>query len=35
MKCIGLVNFKEKEYPTKNLVLSLSEIDLDYLNNLI
>jgi HAD superfamily hydrolase (TIGR01509 family) len=35
MKCIGLVDSKNKEYPTKNLVLSLGEITSEYLNKLI
>lgn len=35
MKCIGLVESKSKEYPTQNLVLSLREINLEYLDNLI
>ncbi len=34
MFCIGLVSSKEKVYPTNNLVLSLSEITADYLENL-
>lgn len=34
MKCIGLVESKEREYPTENLVLSLNEVTLEYLNNL-
>lgn len=34
MKCIGLVKDKNKIYPTKNLVLSLSEITPDYINNI-
>ena len=34
MKCIGLVTFKADHYPTKNLVNSLREISLDYLNAL-
>jgi len=34
MKCIGLVNSLDREYPTKNLVLSLSDITDAYLNNL-
>lgn len=35
MKCIGLVDSREREYPTKNLVLSLNEITPEYLNNLL
>jgi HAD superfamily hydrolase (TIGR01509 family) len=35
MKCIGLVDSKNKEYPIKNLVLSLDEITSEYLDNLI
>jgi beta-phosphoglucomutase family hydrolase len=31
MKCIELVEDMNKEYPTKNLVLSLEEVDLDYI----
>lgn len=34
MKCIGLVNDKKGNYPTRNLVTFLSEITPDYLNNL-
>ena len=34
MKCIGLVEKKSKNYPTKNQVLSLFEITNDYLKNL-
>jgi HAD superfamily hydrolase (TIGR01509 family) len=34
MKCIGLVSDKKKEYPTKNIVTSLSEITLDYIEQL-
>ncbi len=34
MKCIGLIESKEREYPTNNLVTSLKEITLDYINNL-
>jgi len=33
MKCIGLVSDKKGIYPTENLVLSLSEITLEYLKN--
>lgn len=35
MRCIGLVSDKESNYPTKNLVSSLSEINDDFLSNLI
>ena len=35
MNCIGLVQDKNKQYPTKNLVSSLKEINLEYINNLI
>jgi len=35
MYCIGLVKNKDENYPTKNLVLSLSEINSDYLENII
>jgi HAD superfamily hydrolase (TIGR01549 family) len=34
MKCIGLVKLKNNQYPTKNLVLSLKEITLEYLSSL-
>jgi HAD superfamily hydrolase (TIGR01549 family) len=34
MKCIGLVKDKNEEYPTKNLVLSLGEVSVDYINQL-
>jgi len=34
MKCIGLVDNHNKSYPTKNLVNSLSEITLDYLDQM-
>jgi len=34
MHCIGLVKDKSLEYPTKNLILSLAEINLDYLKNI-
>lgn len=34
MKCVGLVQNKEKEYPTRNLVASLSEITFDYLGRI-
>ncbi|HPW34359.1 MAG TPA: HAD family phosphatase [Candidatus Paceibacterota bacterium] len=34
MKCIGLIESKEREYPTNNLVTSLKEITLDYISNL-
>lgn len=35
MYCIGLVKNKNEKYPTKNIVLSLSEITNDYLKNLL
>ena len=34
MKCIGLVENKEKLYPTKNLVTSLSEITIEYIGQI-
>jgi len=34
MKCIGLVQDRNKEYPTKNLIASLSEITFDYLEKI-
>lgn len=34
MRCIGLVGNKGKEYPTQNLILSLSEITPGYLNQI-
>ena len=34
MKCIGLVKDTNKSYPTKNLVISLSEITQDYINQI-
>lgn len=34
MKCIGLVSDTNKSYPTKNLVVSLSEITQDYINQI-
>lgn len=34
MYCIGLVQNKDEDCPTKNLVLSLSEINSDYLDNI-
>ena len=34
MKCIGLVNDKNKSYPTENLVVSLSEITQSYLEQI-
>ena len=34
MKCIGLVEDKNKKYPTKNLVSSLNEITNNYLQNI-
>jgi len=34
MQCIGLVEHREDEYPTKNLVLSLNEISFSYLERL-
>ncbi|MCK5641893.1 MAG: HAD family phosphatase [Gammaproteobacteria bacterium] len=34
MKCIGLVNDKNKSYPTENLVVSLSEITQNYLEQI-
>lgn len=34
MKCIGLVKDKNKKYPTKHLVSNLSEITLNYINNI-
>ncbi len=34
MKCIGLVKDKNKVYPTKYLITSLSEITLDYINQI-
>lgn len=34
MKCIGLVSDVEGEYPTNNLVKSLTEVDLDYLERI-
>ncbi|MCR4285055.1 MAG: HAD family phosphatase [archaeon] len=34
MKCIGLVQSKKEKYPTRNLVSSLKEINIKYLQNL-
>ncbi len=34
MKCIGLVKDINQSYPTKNLVTSLSEITLEYINQI-
>lgn len=34
MKCIGLVESREKEYPTENLVCSLHEVTPEYLGGL-
>ena len=34
MKCIGLVNNLSEKYPTDNLVTSLEEVTLEYLNKL-
>ncbi len=34
MKCVGLVEDKDRSYPTKNLVTSLSEITIDYINQI-
>lgn len=34
IRCVGLIQDKQKEYPTKNLVSSLSEITFDYLGRI-
>lgn len=34
MKCVGLVKNLDKIYPTNNLVASLSEITIDYINQI-
>ncbi len=34
MKCVGLVEDKTKNYPTKNLISSFAEINLDYIKGL-
>lgn len=35
MKCIGLVTYKDRDYPTENTVLSLKEVTLQYIENLL
>lgn len=35
MKCIGLVSSKNQAYPTANLILSLKEINFEYLKGLL